>query len=138
MADIDGGSGRDSGRAPVALVWAARLAWLESGALVAAGAAVLVLTFVHTSTRLWAALTIVAFAWLGAATLWLCGRGLLALRPSSRTPLLIVQLLALPVTYSLGFQAGKLLIGLPILVVALAEIVLLMLPESRRALDRVL
>jgi hypothetical protein len=50
---------------------------------------------------------------------------------------LFIQLLALPVTYSLGFQAGRLAIALPIMLVALAVIALLMTGSARRKLDRV-
>ena len=68
----------------------------------------------------------------------LCGRGLLRLRPAARSPVILVQLLAVPVGYSLGIQAGRPLVGVPILLVAIAVLVLLLLPSSRQALDRVL
>ena len=77
----------------------------------------IVLAFVHSTTRLWAALAVVGFALLGAVVLVLCARGLLALRPSSRSPVVLLQLIALPVGYSLGIQAGRLLVGVPILAV---------------------
>jgi hypothetical protein len=50
----------------------------------------------------------------------------------------LIQLLTLPVTYSLALQAGHLLVGGPILVAALAVLALLFTPSARHALDRVL
>jgi hypothetical protein len=94
------------------------------------------LILTHTSKRLWAAFAIVAFALLAAVLLWLCARGLQLLRPSASSPVLLVQFLALPVGYSLGFQAGRQLIAIPILVAAIAVIGLLLSRPSRRALDR--
>ena len=98
----------------------------------------MVLAFVHSTTRLWAALAVAGFALLGAVVLYLCGRGLLALRPSARSPVVLLELIALPVGYSLGIQAGRVLVGLPVLLSALAVLVLLFTPTARAALDRVL
>jgi hypothetical protein len=109
---------------------------LEAVALTGVAVMLLVLAFIHTTTRLWAAVAIVAFALLGAAVLALCARGLLRLRPSARSPVILVQLLALPIGYSLGIQAGRALVGVPILIAAIAVLVLLMTPSSRQALDR--
>jgi len=71
-----------------------------------------------------------------AATLGLGARGLMGLRPAARTPIVVLQLLALPVGYSLAFQAGLLAYGAPILVGALAVLYLLFTPAARAALDR--
>jgi hypothetical protein len=122
---------------PRALSWAVVLVRIESAALLVAAIALLVLIFVHTSTRLWAAFSVAGFALLGASLLWFCSRGLQQLRPSSRTPVVLVQLLALPVTYDLGFQAGRVAIALPILATAVAILILLFTPSARVALDRV-
>lgn len=123
---------------PPAIRTAALLVLAEAAALAVTAVVLLVLAFVHTTTRLWAAVAIVGFALVGAAVLALCGRGLLQLRPSARSPVILVQLLAVPVGYSLGVQAGRALVGVPILIVAIAVLVLLLLPSSRQALDRVL
>ena len=48
----------------------------------------------------------------------------------------MLQLLALPVSYSLAFQAGRVGYGGPILVAALAVLYLLFTPPARAALDR--
>jgi hypothetical protein len=103
----------------------------------AGGAAVLVVkTVVGRPDSVARALLGAAFAVLGAAVLGSCARGLLALRPAARTPVVVIQLLALPVGYSLGFQAGLLAYGAPILVSALAVLYLLFTPPARKALDR--
>ncbi|GAB2486616.1 hypothetical protein [Jatrophihabitans fulvus] len=62
--------------------------------------------------------------------------GLLKLSPAARSPMVVVQLLALPVAYSLAFQAGRVLWGGPILIAAVAVIYLLFTPPARQALDR--
>jgi predicted metallopeptidase len=121
---------------PKALVVAVALLRLEVLALIGTAIVLVVLSFTRTTTRLWAALTIAAFALLAAVVLWLCSRGLLALRAGASTPALLLELLALPVTYSLGFQAGRPLIAVPIMVAALAVIALLLSAPARRALDR--
>jgi hypothetical protein len=77
-----------------------------------------------------------AMALLGAAALLACARGLLALRPAARTPVVVLELLALPVSYSLGFEAGRLAYGAPIMLSALAVLYLLFTPASRAVLDR--
>ena len=100
--------------------------------------ALIVLAFIHSSNRLWAALSIVGFTILGAVVLLLCARGLLRLRPAARSPVVLLELIALPVGYDLGFQAGRLVIGVPILASALAVLVLLFTPKAREALNRVL
>ncbi|HEV2887574.1 MAG TPA: hypothetical protein VGX49_11725 [Jatrophihabitans sp.] len=123
---------------PAGVRAAAAIVLLEAAALAVTALVLLVLAFVHTTTRFWAAAAIVGFALLAAAVLAVCARGLLRLRPSARSPVILIQLLAVPVGYSLGIQAGRLLVGVPILLAAIAVLVLLLLRSSRRALDRVL
>ena len=77
-----------------------------------------------------------AFALLGAALLVWAGRGLLELRPAFRTPVVVLELLALPVGWSLGFQAGRVGYAAPLLLSALAVLYLLFTPAARHALDR--
>lgn len=123
---------------PPAVRAAAALVALQAAALLVTALVLIALTFVHSTTRLWAALAIAGFAVLGAAVLWLCARGLLALRPSARSPVVLLEVIALPVGYDLGFQGGRLLVAVPILAVAVAVLVLLFTPAARSALDRVL
>ncbi|MCW2522438.1 MAG: hypothetical protein JWO63_773 [Frankiales bacterium] len=121
---------------PRALVVAAAVIRVEALALGITAVVLVVLSFTRTTTRLWAALAIAAFALLAAGVLWICARGLLALRASASTPVLLLELLTLPVTYSLGFQAGRLWIAVPIMAAALVVIGLLLSGPARRALDR--
>jgi hypothetical protein len=125
-----------TGPPPGGVQAAAAIVLLEAAALAITALVLLVLAFTRTTTRLWGAVAIVGFALLGAAVLALCARGLLQLRPSARSPVILVQLLAVPVGYSLAVQAGRLLIGAPILIIAVTVVALLMLPSSRQALDR--
>jgi hypothetical protein len=119
------------------LRWAAIVVGAQAAALVVVAVVLAVLAATHSSTRLWAALSIVAFALLGAAVLALGARGLLGLRPSARSPIVLLELIALPVGYSLGIQAGRYLAGVPVLLSALAVLVLLFTPSARKSLDRV-
>jgi hypothetical protein len=109
---------------------------LEAAALVGIAAFYLYDTAVGSPHSVAGALLGAAFALLGAAVLVLGARGLNHLRPAARTPVIVLQLLALPVSYSLAFQAGLPGIGGPILVAALAVIYLLFTPPARAALDR--
>jgi hypothetical protein len=77
-----------------------------------------------------------AFALLGAAAIALCVRGLLRLRPAARTPVVVLQLLTLPIGYTIAFQAGHPGYGGPILLAALAVLYLLFTPPVRAVLDR--
>jgi hypothetical protein len=124
--------------APRPLQIAAAIVFVQAAALAVTAVVLLVLAVVHSTTRLWAALAVAAFALLGAGVLYLCARGLLALRPSSRSPVILLELIALPVGYSLGIQAGRFALGIPVLLSALAVLVLLFTPAARAALDRVL
>lgn len=123
---------------PTALRVGAGIVLVQALALAVTAAALVALAFLQSTTRLWAALSVAGFALLGAAVLYLCARGLLALRPSARSPIVLLELIALPVGYSLGIQAGRLALGLPVLVSAVAVLVLLFTPAARMALDRVL
>jgi hypothetical protein len=77
-----------------------------------------------------------AFALVGAAALAFGARGLLRLRPAARTPMVVLQLLALPVSYTIAFQADLVGYGAPIMLAALAVIYLLFTPPVRAVLDR--
>ena len=121
---------------PDTIRYAAWVVFAQAAALGIITIVLLVLAAVHSSQRLWAALAIAGFALLGTLICYLCGRGLLGLRPSARSPILLLELLALPVGFSLGIQAGRLLAGIPVLVSALAVLALLFTPTARAALDR--
>lgn len=108
----------------------------EALALLAAAAILISKTIFGNPDSVARALLDAAFALCGAALLALGARGLFRLRPGARTPVLVLQLLAIPVSYSLAFQAHRVLYGGPILVAAVSVIYLLFTPPARSALDR--
>ncbi len=69
----------------------------------------------------------------GGVLLLVLARALTRVRGWARSPVIVLQLLALPVGYSLAFQAGLPGYGGPILVLAVAELYLLFTPEARAA-----
>jgi len=77
-----------------------------------------------------------AFRFTGAIVRVVAARGIGRLSPAARTPIVIIQLLALPVAFDMAFQAGLYAYGIPILVIALAVLYLLFRPDARAALDR--
>lgn len=132
-------TGPDDAPAPVAvplgLKRACALVYLESALMFAAGIALVVLMFVHDTTKLWGALVLAGLTLLVAWFLYAAARGLLQLHAGFRTPVTLVQVLAVPVSVGL-VQGGRWVIGLPILVLVLAVLVLLYGRESRQLLDR--
>ncbi|WP_320778907.1 hypothetical protein [Streptomyces sp. CRN 30] len=125
----------EAGARPVRLTVAAALAGLEGLALVAGGAWMLVggLTG-HPDDRTQAVTGGVTLIVLALLPL-LAARGLLARRGWSRGPALITQIMALPVAYNL-LQADSIAIpaGIALAVVAVAALVLIVNPETTRAL----
>lgn len=109
---------------------------LEALALFAAAGVLIFKTVFGSPDSIGRAASDIGFALLGAVLLLFAARGLLRLSPSSRTPVLVLQLLALPVSYDLTFQAHRIDYGGPILVAALAVLYLLFTPPAREALDR--
>jgi hypothetical protein len=115
---------------------AAGIIAVQAAALFGAAAVLIVKTIAGHPDSVARALLSAAMALLGMLVLLACARGLLALRPAARTPVVVLELLALPVSYSLGFQAGLMADGAPILLSALAVLYLLLTPAARAALDR--
>ncbi|MFF7871705.1 hypothetical protein ACFZCT_35430 [Streptomyces qaidamensis] len=124
-----------TGPRPRRLTYAALLAALEGLALVVGGVWILVLGLTgHPDDRQQAVtggITLVVLALLPL----LAARGLLGRRSWSRGPAVITQLMALPVAYNL-LQADSMAIpaGIALAVVAVASLVLLVNPETTRAL----
>ncbi|MFD5341585.1 hypothetical protein [Streptomyces hawaiiensis] len=124
-----------TGPRPRRLTYAALLAALEGLALVVGGAWIFVLGLTgHPDDRQQAVtggITLVVLALLPL----LAARGLLGRRSWSRGPAVITQLMALPVAYNL-LQADSMAIpaGIALAVVAVASLVLLVNPETTRAL----
>ncbi|MGW0611146.1 hypothetical protein [Streptomyces sp. NPDC002788] len=124
-----------TGPRPRRLTYAALLAALEGLALVVGGVWMLVLGLTgepdDRQQAVTGGVTLVVLALLPL----LAARGLLARRSWSRGPAVITQLLALPVSYNL-LQADSMAIpgGIALAVVAVAALVLLVNPETTRAL----
>jgi hypothetical protein len=120
---------------PTRLTVAAALAALEGLALVAGGGYMLVMGLTgHPDDRSQAVTGGVTLIVLALLPL-LAARGLLLRRGWSRGPAIITQIMALPVAYNL-LQADSLAIpgGIALAVVAVAALVLIVNPETTRAL----
>jgi hypothetical protein len=112
------------------------LVLLESLALVGAAAVLVVKTIGGKPDDIWRALLGAALTLAAAVALAFAARAVLRLRPAARSPIVVLQLLALPVSYSLWFQAGRADYGAPIMLAAVAVLFLLFTPPARAALDR--
>jgi hypothetical protein len=136
---MEAGDGADPDATPVVptqIRAAVVVIGLESLALDAAAIVLLDKTITGHPNDVWRALLGAAFALAGAAVLALGARGIYRLRPPARTPIVVLQVLAIPVAYSLAFQAGRVEYGGPILLAVLAVLYLLFTPPAREALDR--
>ena len=111
---------------------------LEALALVGAAGVVLSKTSTGHPHDVFGAILLAALCLGGTLLLALAARGIGQLRPASRTPIVVIKILALPVSYSLTFQAHRVGYGAPILLAALAVLYLLFTPPARAALDRVI
>ena len=122
--------------APRPLQLACGLLALQALALVGAAAIVLYKAATQQSTDVTGAVLLGAIALAGAVALVSCARAMLRLRPAARTPVIVIEFLALPVSYSLAIQAGRVGYGAPIMLSAVAVIYLLFTPPVREVLDR--
>jgi hypothetical protein len=109
---------------------------LEALGLLGVTGFLVVSTLTGSPSSIGRALLDAGFAAVGAVALAAGARGLMRLNPAARTPIVLIQLLAVPVSYSLAFQAGRVGYGGPIFVAALSVIYLLFTPPVRAALDR--
>jgi hypothetical protein len=123
-------------RPPRPLFLACGVLGVQALALVAAAVIVLIKAATQKSTNLGGAVLLALIALGGAVVLVVCARALLQLRPAARSPAVVVEALALPVSYSLAIQAGRVAYGAPIMLSALAVIYLLFTPPVRAVLDR--
>jgi hypothetical protein len=130
------GSADPAGPIATQLLVGAGIVLVQAVALLGAALVLIVKTLTGHPDSVGRALLGAAMALLGAVVLVACARGLQRHRPASRTPIVVIELLALPVGYSLGFQAGLIGYGGPMLVSALAVLYLVFTPPARAALDR--
>jgi hypothetical protein len=121
---------------PTALKIAAALIGLQAVGLLVGGVVLLIDSLTGHPTDRASALLAAAFAALGAVALAFGARGLLRLRPAARTPVVVLEILAVPVAYQLAFDSDRPEWGGPILVCALAVLYLLFTPPVRAVLDR--
>ncbi|MGH8862498.1 MAG: hypothetical protein ACRDVG_14920 [Jatrophihabitantaceae bacterium] len=121
---------------PLPLRVAIGLILLEVLALVGAAGVLVEKTIGGRPADVGRALLGAALALAGAAALAFGARALWHLRSAARSPVVVLQLLALPVSYSLWFQAGRTGYGAPIMIVAVAVLFLLFTPPVRDVLDR--
>ncbi len=121
---------------PRAVTGAAVLAVLQGVALVAIAILLIVDTAVGRPHSLFGGLGGAVLALIGAGVLIALARPLSRLRRWARSPIVVLQVLWLPVGFSLAFQAGRPAYGVPILAVAIAVLYLLATPEARAAFDR--
>ena len=136
MAESDGGEVPGT-RAPVSLLRAAAIVALEGVAVAALGPILLIGGILTGSpdslSRAWAEVVIAIAA--GALILFLA-RKLSQVAGWSRAPVLVIQILAAPVGYSLTFPSQQPLAGIPILAAAATVLYLLFTPESKLAFFR--
>jgi hypothetical protein len=109
---------------------------VQALALLAGGLVLVVDSLTDHPTDRTSALLAAAFAVLAAAALALGARGLARLRPAARTPVVVLEVLTLPVGYSLAFDSDRPEWGAPILLSALVVLYLLFTPPVRAVLDR--
>jgi hypothetical protein len=136
-----GGTARESaprparpvGRAPRAVRLAALLVGLQAVAAAVVAAVLLWLTLTSTADSLGRALAEVVYVLLGAAALGLAARGLWRVAAWARGPVVVLQLLLGALGYATAFEAGRPLVGLPVLVCVAGVCWFLATPEARLA-----
>ena len=119
--------------APRALRWAAVVVGIEAGAAALGAVVLLYLTLTSSAASLSRALAEVIIAAAGAAVLATAAVGLRRVAGWARGPVIALQLLLAALAYTTAFEAGRPLIGLPVLVLVAAELYLLATPEARLA-----
>ena len=109
---------------------------LQAAALTVIAAIVLVKTVIGHPDNVARAVLDALLALLGAGVLAACARGLVHLRPAARSPVIVIELLTAVVSFSLGFQAGLIQYGGPLMLSAVVVLYLLFTPPVRAVLDR--
>ena len=124
-------------RAPRPVLAAAALVAVEGAALLVLAVVNVVLTALDDVGSVPLALAGALLLAIFGAALLLLARALRALRPPARSPVVAVQIVALPVGWTLASTNGRPEIGVPVLVLAIAVLVLLFATaEARDALAR--
>jgi hypothetical protein len=114
---------------------AALVTAVEAAVLVGFAGYVGIATATSIPDRLPNALALAGFTAGVGVLLGLLARSLVRLRAWARSPVMVVQIVFLPVGVSL-VEAGRGVVGAGVLLLAGAELFLLFTPQSRAALDR--
>ena len=123
--------------APRPVLAAAALVAIEGAALLVLAVVNVVLTALDDAGSISLALAGSALLVIFGGALVLLARALRALKPPARSPVVAVQVVALPVGWTLAGTNGRPEIGVPVLVLAIAVLVLLFATaEARDALAR--
>jgi hypothetical protein len=117
--------------APRELVGAAALAALEGLVLVGLGVLLIVKTATSHPQSVFGALSGALLALVAAAALIFLAARVVQERRWARTPIVVLQILWLPVGFSLAFQAGRPEYGAPLLVAAIGTLALFATPAAR-------
>ena len=124
-------------RAPRPVLAAAALVTVEGAALLVLAVVNVVLTALDDAGSVPLALAGALLLAIFGGALLLLARALRALKPPARSPVVAVQIVALPVGWTLASTNGRPEIGVPVLVLAVAVLVLLFATaEARDALAR--
>jgi hypothetical protein len=113
--------------------WAAAVVGLEAAAVAVGALALLYLTLTGTPQSLSRALAEVVAAAAGAGLLAAAAVGIWRVSGWARSPVIVLQLLLGAVAYTTAFQAHQPIVGIPVLVLAAAELWLLATPAARLA-----
>ncbi|KQS73326.1 hypothetical protein [Modestobacter sp. Leaf380] len=124
---------RPASQAPGAVRLAALLVGVEAAALAVVAAVVLVLTLTSTPDSVGRALAEVVYVGLGAGALGAAAVGLWRVSPWARGPVVVLQLLLGLLGYVTAFEAGRPLLGLPVLALVAGVLWFLATPEARLA-----
>jgi hypothetical protein len=115
---------------------AAAVILLQALGLVVAASVLVVKSIVGEPDSYARALLGAVLALGGAALFAAAARGILRGSSAARSPVVVIELLWLPVAYSLTFTSDQPLYGAPLLVTAVAVLYLLFTPAAREMLDR--
>jgi hypothetical protein len=119
--------------APGAVRRAALVVAVQSAALAAIALVLLWLTVTSSPASVGRALAEVVYVGLGAALLAAAAVGLWRVSAWARGPVVVMQVLLAVIGCTLAFQAGRPLLGVPVLALVAVELYLLFTPEARLA-----
>jgi hypothetical protein len=106
---------------------------VEAGAIACGALALLYLVLTSTAESVARALAEVVVVGAGAVVLGWCAVGLWRVAGWARGPVVVLQLLLAALAYTTAFEAGRPLVGVPVLALVAIELYLLATPEARLA-----